>query len=378
MTVWQRYAVFGAMLLASSGLARPPLPQIALQPVVTGLTRPVALAVAPNRPDWLFLVEQGGRIRIVEGEELRPTPFLDLSERVSCCGERGLLGLAFHPRYGENGFFFVNYTDTAGDTVVARYRVLADPARADPASATVLLTIPQPFGNHNGGQLAFGPDGYLYIGTGDGGSGGDPLNNGQRLDTLLGKLLRIDVNAPPYGIPPDNPFRRVPGARPEIWAYGLRNPWRFSFDRATGDLYIADVGQNRWEEVNLQPAGSPGGQNYGWRIMEGRHCFTPPEGCAQEGLTLPILEYDHTQGCSITGGYVYRGRAVSGLEGVYLYGDFCSGRIWGAWNEDGRWHNALLLETGLAISAFGEDATGEVYVLDYASGSVYRIVPGGP
>jgi glucose/arabinose dehydrogenase len=248
---------------------------IALEPVMTGLTRPVGITSAGDGSGRLFIVLQGGQILVYDGVQLLPTPFLDISSLVSCCGEQGLLGLAFHPRYAKNRFFYLNYTNTAGDTVVARYRASAAPNVAKPKSARILLTIPQPFSNHNGGQLQFGPDGYLYIGTGDGGSGGDPQNNGQNLGTLLGKILRIDVNGVnrrgSYAIPTDNPFVHTPGARGEIWAFGLRNPWRFSFDRLTGAMFIGDVGQGNWEEIDIQSRRNKGGKNYGWRLMEGKH-----------------------------------------------------------------------------------------------------------
>ncbi|RMF86735.1 MAG: glucose dehydrogenase [Nitrospinota bacterium] len=350
---------------------------IDLEPLVTGLARPVAIAHAGDGSARLFLVLQEGQVLIYDGTEVLPTPFLDIAPLVSCCGERGLLGIAFPPHYRSSGFFFVNYTNTAGNTVIARYRVSADPNVADPASATILLTIPQPFANHNGGQLQFGPDGYLYIGTGDGGAAGDPQNNAQNLGNLLGKLLRIDVdNGEPYTIPPDNPFVGKAGAREEIWAFGLRNPWRFSFDRLTGDLFIADVGQDRWEEVDWQPATSPGGENYGWRRMEGKHCFLPSTNCNDGTLTLPILEYSHEQGCSIIGGYRYRGSQIPWHYGTYFYADYCSGRIWGAREEkSGRWTSTLLLETGLSISTFGQDEKGELYLAHYSEsdGTLYRL-----
>jgi glucose/arabinose dehydrogenase len=283
-------------------------PQIDLQPVASGLANPTAITHAGDGSGRLFITLQAGRIVIYSGISILASPFLDITSLVASGGERGLLSVAFHPNYRNNGVFFVDYTNTAGDIVIARYSVSQDPNVADPNSAAILLTIPHPnFANHNGGQLQFGPDGYLYIGVGDGGSAGDPSNHGQSLDTPLGKLLRIDVNgAPPYAIPGDNPFVRVMGALPEIWAYGLRNPWRFSFDRSTNDLFIADVGQDSWEEVDFQPAGQ-GGQNYGWRLMEGNHCFNPSSNCNPGGLTLPILEYEHgpgdSIGCSISGGY---------------------------------------------------------------------------
>jgi glucose/arabinose dehydrogenase len=250
-----------------------------------------------------------------------------------------------------------------------------DPGQADPSSEQIILQIEQPAANHNGGQVKFGPDGYLYIGTGDGGQAGDPWGNAQNPNELLGKMLRIDVTgADTYEVPSDNPILDQTGARPEIWATGLRNPWRFSFDRATDDLYIADVGQNLFEEVHFQPAASPGGENYGWDIMEGNQCFEPPTGCDSDGLVPPVAEYDHGQGCSITGGYVYRGTRFPQMEGVYFFGDFCSGNIWGLRREaPGNWEMALLLDTDINISSFGEDIDGEIYVVSYSDGNIYRL-----
>jgi glucose/arabinose dehydrogenase len=294
--------------------------------------------------------------------------------------EQGLLSVAFHPNYGENGRFFVYYTDTDGDTVVARYQVSDDdPNQANPDSALVLLTQSQPYGNHNGGLLKFGPDGYLYIGLGDGGYANDPLLAGQDTATLLGKLLRLDVdfNESGYAIPANNPFVNDEAARNEIWAYGLRNPWRFSFDRLTGDLYIADVGQNIWEEVHFQPANSPGGENYGWNIMEGAHCFQA-ESCDETGLEQPIVEHQHGTGdCSITGGYVYRGQQFLSLYGNYFYGDYCSGNMWSLLRQpDGTWvNNQVFGLRGLFISSFGVDVNGELYLLSYGDGVVYQIQP---
>jgi len=352
------------------------LAQFNLTPLVSNLRQPVFLADAGDGSNRLFILEQSGRIRVLQEGNLQSEAFLDLSSKVSCCGERGLLGLAFHPDYKNNGLFYVNYTNTSGDTVVARYKVSPNPNRADANSAQVLLTIDQPFPNHNGGMLAFGPDGYLYIGMGDGGSGGDPNNNGQNLNTLLSKILRIDVNksenGKPYAIPKDNPFVGRQGARPEIWSYGWRNPWRFSFDRQTGDLWVGDVGQNLWEEIDFEAAKSPGGKNYGWRLMEGTHCYNPQSGCNNGSLVLPLLEYGHDQGCSVTGGYRYRGNAVASLKGTYLYGDYCSGRIWSASEKDGKWTTKELLKTELRISSFAEDAEGELYVLDH-NGAIYKI-----
>jgi len=344
---------------------------LGFEPVASGLHSPDGVTHAGDGSGRLFILEQTGRILIHDGSRVLPSPFLDVSALVSCCGERGLLGLAFHPDYVTNGLFYVDYTNTAGDTVIARYHVSADANVADPSSAQILLTIPQPFANHNGGQLAFGPDGFLYIGMGDGGSGGDPGNRAQNLGELLGKILRIDVNgAVPYAIPATNPFRSTPGARPEIWAYGLRNPWRFSFDRQKGDLFIADVGQDKWEEVDFQPATSAGGENYGWRLMEGTHCYNPSSGCNDGTLTLPILEYGHLpDNCSITGGYRYRGGRFPQLFGRYFYGDYCSGRIWNGIQGGQTWSSTQLIDTALRITSFGEDEGGELYVVHYGFGS---------
>lgn len=345
-----------------------------LTEISSGFERP--LAVTNTGEDArLFVVEQTGRIRIVEAGQVLSTPFLDVSAKISTGGERGLLSVTFHPDYANNGRFFINYTDRSGNTVIAEYRVSADPNVADAASERVLLTFEQPYANHNGGQLAFGTDGYLYIGTGDGGAANDPLNAGQDLSTLLGKLLRIDVdNGDPYAIPEDNPFVGQDGARAEIWAYGLRNPWRFSFDRDTGDLFIADVGQNAYEEVNFQPASSTGGENYGWRVTEGAHCFDPADGCDTAGITMPIMEYSHRSGAgrSITGGYRYRGGAVSTLQDAYVFGDFVSGNIWASTFTGESWATVQLFDTNYAIAAFGQDAAGELYVVDYNSGTLYR------
>src|SRR5690606_2690924 len=293
--------------------------------VAGGFSSPVSIAHAGD--DRLFIVEKGGTISILQDGAKVEEPFLDIRGDVSTGGEQGLLGLAFPEDFGQTGLFYVYYTDTNGDSVLSRFA--SDGQVADRASEQVLLTQSQPFGNHNGGQLAFGPDGYLYLGLGDGGSGGDPQGNGQALRTLLGKLLRVDVSGEELAVPPDHPVVATEGARPEIWAYGLRNPWRFSFDRETGDLYIADVGQNAFEEVNFQPATSTGGENYGWKIMEADACFEPRSGCDQSGLVLPIIAYPHggEWGSSISGGYLYRGAEAPALQGSYVFGDYVSGRI---------------------------------------------------
>ena len=345
---------------------------VRLDMVASGFTAPVFVTNAGDGSGRLFVVERGGVIRVVTGGAVAPGPFLDITPLVVSGGERGLLGLAFDPGYARNGRFFVAYTAAPdGANTVARYRVSSDPARADAASATTLLSVPDPAPNHNGGMLAFGPDGYLYVGMGDGGSGQSA--NAQRLDTLLGKLLRLDPSGgEPYVVPPSNPFAGRADARPEIWAYGLRNPWRFSFDRATGDLWIGDVGAAAWEEIDYQPAGKPGGQNYGWDIMEGAACRSE-RGCDTTGLTAPVATYDHQQGCSVSGGYVYRGQADPGLAGAYLYGDYCSGVIWSLSRAaGGAWASTKLLESGLSISSFGEDEAGELYLTDLRGG-VYRV-----
>ena len=349
-------------------------PELVPELRVAGVDLPVHVAHAGDGSGRLFVVEQRGRIRVVTNGVLQPTPFLDITARVGCCGERGLLSVAFPPGYAAKGHFYVDYTDRTGTTVVARYRVSADPDLADPGSEQVVLTVAQPYSNHNGGQLAFGPDGYLYVGMGDGGSAGDPQGNGQRPDALLGKLLRVDVESgtQPYAIPADNPFRTAAGWRPEIWALGLRNPWRFSFDRSTGDVWIADVGQSRYEEIDFQPGSSPGGQNYGWRTMEGAHCYNP-DPCSTVGLVLPVVEYARAEGCSVTGGHVYRGSRWPRMHGVYLYGDYCSGRIWGVRRSGQQFVNALLLDSPFTITTFGEGEDGTVYVADYSRGEIHAL-----
>ncbi len=343
----------------------------ALVQVATGFSSPVSIAHAGD--DRLFVVEKGGTISILQDGAKVEQPFLDITGQVSTGGEQGLLGLAFPADFEQTGVFYVYYTDVDGDSVLSRFA--SDGTVADPDSEQVLLTQRQPFSNHNGGQLAFGPDGYLYLGLGDGGSGGDPQGNGQDLGTLLGKLLRLDVSGEELAVPSDNPFVGTEGARPEIWAYGLRNPWRFSFDRETGDLYIADVGQNAFEEVNMQPASSTGGENYGWKIMEGESCFEPRSGCDQSGLVLPIIAYPHggEWGSSISGGYLYRGAAVPTLQGSYVFADYVSGRIWRADPAGGQWEVTQLLDPGFNVSTFGEGADGELFVADYRRGVIYRI-----
>jgi glucose/arabinose dehydrogenase len=365
------------------------------EPVSGDPVRVVGIAHAGD--DRLFVVDANGRI-IAYRLEANGTvtllgTFLDIRDLVLCCGERGLLGLAFHPNYDAgNPVFFVYYTAKAnddegleaGDIVLARYQApTADSNVADPDSAAILLKIEHStYGNHNGGALAFGPDGYLYVGVGDGGSGGDPFNSGQTRDTLLGKVLRLDVDvpgdpSPHYEIPTNNPFVGT-AHRPEIWAWGLRNPWRITFDRATGDLFIADVGQNSREEVNFQRASSPGGENYGWRRMEGIACYDPATGCQTGSLVLPILDYTHSEGCSVTGGYRYRGTRIPTLHGAYVFGDFCTKKIWiGTESGAGPWTRTLLLSTNVSISTFGEDWQGELYVANL-DGGIHRFVPVRP
>ncbi len=356
-----------------------PLTGLVYEKVADGLSFPVFVD-APAGDDRLFVATKDGQVHIITDGATLVEPFLDVSEQTNNEGEQGLLGLAFHPDYATNGLFYVHYSDRHGDTKIFEYRVSSNPDLADPETARLLLVVTQPAGNHNGGMLAFGPDGYLYIGLGDGGGSGDRYGNGQRPDTVLSALLRIDVDegdpvgGDAYGIPPDNPFVDGGGAA-EVWAYGLRNPWRFSFD---GDLlYIGDVGQNKWEEIDVASAGAAG-LNYGWPIMEGTHCFSPSSGCNTAGLNLPVIEFSHPDGCSVTGGYVYRGRAIPELAGRYFYSDYCGG-----------WLRSFVYENGAAtdqqdhtgevgalvsVTSFGTDALGEIYVTT-AGGDVWRLVP---
>ena len=338
---------------------------------VAQLSSPVLAVPAPG-DDRLYVVEQGGRIMALSSTST--DVFLDISDQISSGGERGLLGLAFHPDYASNGRFFVDYTNVAGDTVVEEYqRSSGDPSVAEPLAVDQILFVQQPYANHNGGMIEFGPDGFLYVALGDGGSGGDPNDNAQNLNSLLGKLLRLDVSSSPYAIPASNPFAQGGGA-PELWDYGLRNPWRFSFDACGGDLYIADVGQSAWEEINFEPPGL-GGVNYGWDDREGRHCYEPSNGCLSAGRVDPIVEYSHTQGVAVIGGYVYRGDAIPALRGSYLYGDYGSGEIRSFRVEGGAaTAQQLLFDTGATITSFGRDASNELYVLT-ADGAVSRISP---
>jgi glucose/arabinose dehydrogenase len=351
-----------------------------LTEVYSGLMQPVFVTHAGDGSGRLFIVEQIGRVRIARDGVIADQAFLQLDMGRSG-SEQGLLGLAFAPDYPQSGRLYVNYTNSQGNTEVVRFTVSSeDPDRVDLATAQLMLTIGQPFSNHNGGWLGFGPDGYLYIASGDGGNANDPDNHGQRLDTLLGKILRIDVAGDVATIPPDNPFVNTPGARPEIWAYGLRNPWRASFDRHSGDLWIADVGQSSREEVNFQPATAGGGQNYGWRTLEGTRCLT--SGCSAAGTTLPVTEYDHSLGCSVSGGYVYRGSRYPNLRGQYLFGDFCSGRVFalrrtGSGATASSFTRVELGFSGELISSFGEDEQGNVYLVGYG-GRVHLLSDGAP
>jgi glucose/arabinose dehydrogenase len=376
-------------------------PSISLQSVVVGLQSPIHLTHSGDSSGRLFIVEQDGRVQIIQNGSLLTTPFLDISGRVSSPSsgggnEEGLLSIAFPSDFVGKKYFYVFYTQSDGNNVISRFYLTSDPNLADPNSEVPILFLEHPVNeNHNGGQLSFGLDGYLYIGTGDGGEGGDPDLNGQDPASLLGKMLRIDVdfglsepiatdytvylplvNSPGpskyYRIPPDNPYFGQQGYREEIWALGLRNPWRFSFDRLNGDLFIGDVGQNNWEEINYQPESSSGGENYGWNIMEGNHCYNS-SSCDQSGLILPIIEYSHSSGCSITGGFMYRGVTYPGWQGTYFYGDYCTGSIWGSQESGEEWISQELLDTDYNITSFGEDQDGELYLLD-RDGGLFKIV----
>ncbi|HET6837517.1 MAG TPA: PQQ-dependent sugar dehydrogenase [Gemmatimonadales bacterium] len=370
----------GSIVITVTDQPEPPPPppvSLGLDPVVSGLDFPTGLASPPPNDSRLFVTEKAGAIRVIKDGAVLPAPFLDLTGQVaSQAGEQGLLGLVFPADYATSGRFLVHYTDAAGDSRISWFRVSADPDRADPASESVVLQVSRPGSAHNGGQLLFGPDGYLYIGLGDGddSDGG----RGQSLADLLGSILRIDVSgATGYTVPSDNPFLTTAGARPEVWSYGLRNPWRFTFDRATGDLYIGDVGESQWEEVNYSSVaqGAGRGTNYGWAVMEGPNC-TRGSGCDQTGLTPPTVSYQHPDGCSVVGGFVYRGTAIPGLQGTYFYSDFCGGWVRSFRMEGGvrvgdtEWAS---LDTGEFVTSFGEDAVGELYLLT-EEGGVYKIV----
>ncbi len=379
-------------------------PTISLTQFVTGLSQPTVITHAGDGSNRLFVAERAGRIRLIKNGVLQATPFLDISARVkSTSGEQGLLGIAFPPNYASKGYFYVYYTNqnAVGDTVVARFRITGNPDLADPNSEELILTQTQPYINHNGGEMHFGRDGFLYIALGDGGSGGDPQNNAQNPNSLLGKILRINVepsgsapivsatgtytyffpliarntNTLGYTIPITNPFANTPGYRGEIWALGLRNPWRFSFDRLTGDMYIADVGQNAREEVNFRPAASPGGENYGWRCYEGNAAYNTSGCLPPSNYVFPVTDYDHSLGCSVTGGYVYRGSTYPALQGIYFFADFCSARVWGLQYDSGTstWQRSQLTTAPSTVSTFGQDQAGELYLAGYSNGTIYRI-----
>ena len=365
-----------ALLVSWPASAEVDLDELTFVEVFRGLSNTTSITHAGDGSGRLFVTEQVGRVLIFDGESLLSTPFLDIRDRVRAGGERGLLSLAFHPGYASNGYLFVNYTNLSSNTVVSRFSVSSDSNVADAGSETIFFQTAQPRRNHNGGQIHFGPDGYLYIAMGDGGGAGDPSNLAQDLSTVLGKMLRVDVDQGSTAIAPaSNPFLSTAGARPEIWAYGLRNPWRFSFDRLTGDMFIADVGQNLVEEISFQASGSTGGENYGWRLMEGSRCFNPAANCNSDGsLVLPILEYanaDGNCGGSVTGGYRYRGARHPQLSGTYFFADYCTGDFFAGYQEDGTWTLLGPRETAISFRTFGEDEGGEIYFAD--SGVVYRI-----
>jgi glucose/arabinose dehydrogenase len=353
---------------------------ISLRQVVGTFDHPVLVTSPRDGSRRLFVVEQSGRVRIIYNGAVLTTPFVNVSNLISTGGERGLLGLAFHPSFKTNGKIYVNYTNTAGNTVIAEYHITTSANHVTASTARRIMTIAQPYPNHNGGGIAFGPDGFLYIGMGDGGSGGDPQNRAQSLNSLLGKMLRIDVNGRTatraYRIPSTNPYVGRTGLD-QIWSRGLRNPWRWSFDRLKGDLWIGDVGQDRYEEIDRSTAASGRGRaaNYGWRLFEGRHCFNPPTGCVRTGKTMPIVEYSHASGCSVTGGYVYRGPAYPMLYGGYFFGDYCSGKIWTISSAATSPATPVeLLDTGFNISSFGQNDAGELYVVDHTGGHIYQVI----
>ena len=366
-----------ASALSSRRAAASPI-AVRLVEIARGLRHPLFATHAGDGGGRLFVVEQGGTIRIVRDGKLVERPFLDASKLLDTdAGERGLLGLAFAPDYRRSGVFYIAHTAPGPAGKITRLRVSDDPDRADPATASTVLSMDDPASNHNGGMIAFGPDGKLWIGTGDGGRGGDPWDNARDPRSLLGKMLRIDPAGERYAIPPDNPFARS-GGRPEVWALGLRNPWRFSFDRATGELWIGDVGQNAREEIDVEDPRTGGGRHYGWKTMEGRHCFSPGKGCETKGLELPIHDYGHDEGCSVTGGYVYRGKAIPALVGHYLFSDYCTGTLWSLVRDrEGHATVSTLLESRRQVSSFGEDEAGELYLCDHAGGLVLKLAPGG-
>ena len=383
---WRDFRVFGVQ--PDDSIVGEEAPPYAVAQVAAGLNYPVRVTHAGDNSGRIFVVELPGRIRILHEGGLNESPFLDISDRVNCCeGERGMFGLAFPPSYPESGQFYVSYTNSQGDTTISRFATTEDPNLADENSEEILFTIDQPHENHNGGHLEFGPrDGYLYIGSGDGGLPRDPLNRGQTTDTLLGKLLRIDVESgtTPYSVPADNPFVQDDDHRPEIWALGLRNPWGFAFDRQSGDLYLPDTGNSKREEVNFQPAGAGGGQNYGWPVMEGSICFEHDVlNCSAQDLVLPVADYDHTRGCAIVGGAVYAGQTLTGLQGAFIVADFCTSLIWAIQRSEesatrGKtsiWRSQLLASAGMPISSVGADEEGNVYFTIHVKedGAVYTL-----
>ena len=368
---------------SSISVGAPSSAKIRLSLRASGLSKPVSVTSARDSTGRLFIVEQGGRIRIWKDSKILTTSFLSITSQVSKGNEQGLLGLTFHPSFKTNRKLYVNFTDLNGDTVIREYRVSStNPNVVATSTARTILRISQPYDNHNGGTLAFGTDGYLYIGMGDGGSGGDPGNRAQNKDSLLGKMLRINVNSTTsttnYTTPTSNPYYGVAG-RNEIWQIGLRNPWKFSFDRANGNLWIGDVGQNTWEEIDraTRTSSGPGkGINWGWRVMEGMHCYSPSSGCSTTGKSYPVTEYSHDGGrCSVTGGFVYRGSEVAALVGGYVFADYCSGEIWVIDSTAARpAAKTLLLDTDMMISSFGEGGSNELYVLDIAGGRMFKVV----
>lgn len=371
-----KIVLMAAAILVGLSPTNAQTPQVDLFTWSTGYAFPVDIANAGD--SRLFIVERDGRIQIADANgQMNPQPFLDITDRVATIfGEQGLLGLAFHPNYSNNGYFYVNYTGLNNNTYVSRFSVSTNPDTADAATESVIITIPQPYLNHNGGDLEFGPDGYLYIGMGDGGDAGDPQNHAQDSLDLLGKMLRIDVDGgSPYAIPPDNPFVGNSNYLPEIWATGLRNPWRFSFDRQTGDLWIGDVGQGAWEEIDFWPAQTPGGANFGWRCYEGNAAYDLSLCGGVGPFTYPIFEYDHNPGhCSVTGGYVYRGSLLSDLDGHYFLADFCTGNMWTVYDSVGVWAtHDLGTYNAYDFSSFGEDVNGELYIAGLNTGNIYQV-----
>ena len=390
------------LILMLSFLLQAEEPSLSSTLIADGFKKPLFITSHPENSKFLYVVEQAGKIIIINNGKKLDKPFLDITDRVVRPGrpgdERGLLGFAFHPDYAKNKKIYVNYINDDGFTIVSEFSAQSN-LKANSLSERTVFNLKQPYGNHNGGHMQFGPDNYLYISIGDGGKRGDPLNAGQDLNTLFGKIIRIDINKVPYGIPKSNPYYGQKNKRGEIWAWGFRNVWRFSFDRKIGDIYYGDVGQNKWEEINYEPYNSKGGNNYGWRIMEASKCYNPEKNCDEKGLTLPIHEYPNdanymvvlgggsqtnSDGCSVTGGYVYRGSKIKGLNGYYIFGDYCSGNIWTfkVINDKATSLTNRTKEINLGngefttyISSFGEDADGELYIVEY-NGGIYKIDQG--